>query len=43
MMPLKMKYTHWLRFVWPMMVFLLVFGGIMQRCHDQAGRADEHA
>lgn len=26
---LKMKYTHWLRFVWPMMVFLLVFGGIM--------------
>lgn len=26
---LDMKYTHWLRFVWPMVVFLLVFGGVM--------------
>lgn len=26
---LDMKYSHWLRFVWPMVVFLLVFGGIL--------------
>ncbi|MEG1197232.1 MAG: YfcC family protein [Raoultibacter sp.] len=26
---LDMKYTHWLKFVWPMVVFVLVFGGIM--------------
>ncbi len=24
---LDMKYSHWLRFVWPMVAFLLVFGG----------------
>ncbi|WP_124053922.1 YfcC family protein [Arcanobacterium ihumii] len=24
---LNMKYSHWLRFVWPMVVFVLVFGG----------------
>ncbi|WP_191981032.1 YfcC family protein [Levilactobacillus bambusae] len=24
---LDMKYSHWLRFVWPVVVFLLVFGG----------------
>lgn len=26
---LDMKYTKWLKFVWPMVVFVLVFGGIM--------------
>ncbi len=26
---LDMKYTHWVRFVWPMVVFLMVFGGIL--------------
>ncbi len=26
---LGMKYNHWLKFVWPMVVFLLVFGGIL--------------
>ena len=26
---LNMKYSHWLRFVWPMVAFVLVFGGIM--------------
>ncbi len=25
----RMQYTHWLRFVWPMVVFVLVFGGAM--------------
>ncbi len=24
---LDMKYSHWLRFVWPVVVFVLVFGG----------------
>ncbi len=24
---LDMKYSHWLKFVWPVVVFLLVFGG----------------
>ena len=26
---LDMKYSHWLKFVWPMVVFVLVFGGGM--------------
>jgi hypothetical protein len=26
---LDMKYQHWLRFVWPMVVFVLGFGGAM--------------
>lgn len=26
---LNMRYSHWLRFVWPVVVFLLVFGGIL--------------
>lgn len=26
---LDMKYSHWLKFVWPMVVFVLVFGGAM--------------
>jgi len=26
---LGMKYNHWLRFVWPMVVFLFIFGGAM--------------
>ena len=26
---LNMKYSHWLRFVWPVVVFVLVFGGAM--------------
>ncbi len=26
---LDMKYSHWLRFVWPMVIFTLVFGGAM--------------
>lgn len=26
---LNMKYSHWLKFVWPMVVFVLVFGGIL--------------
>ncbi len=26
---LDMKYTHWLKFVWPMVAFLLSFGGIL--------------
>lgn len=26
---LNMRYSHWLRFVWPMVVFVLVFGAIM--------------
>lgn len=26
---LDMKYSHWLRFVWPMVAFVLGFGGIM--------------
>lgn len=24
---LNMKYSHWLRFVWPVVTFLLIFGG----------------
>ena len=24
---LDIKYSHWLRFVWPMVVFVLVWGG----------------
>ena len=24
---LDMKYSHWLKFVWPVVVFVLVFGG----------------
>ena len=26
---LDMKYSHWLRFVWPVVVFVLVFGGAL--------------
>ncbi|WP_125565812.1 YfcC family protein [Companilactobacillus insicii] len=26
---LNMKYSHWLRFVWPVVVFVLVFGGAL--------------
>jgi uncharacterized ion transporter superfamily protein YfcC len=26
---LDMKYSHWLKFVWPMVVFVLVFGGAL--------------
>lgn len=26
---LNMKFTHWLRFVWPMVAFVLIFGGLM--------------
>ena len=26
---LNMKFQHWVRFVWPMVVFLFVFGGIL--------------
>lgn len=26
---LNMKYSHWLKFVWPMMLFTLIFGGTM--------------
>ncbi|MGO3725144.1 YfcC family protein [Staphylococcus carnosus] len=26
---LNMKYSHWLRFVWPVVVFVMVFGGAM--------------
>lgn len=26
---LKMQYSHWVRFVWPMVVFVLAFGGLM--------------
>ncbi|MDK8646466.1 hypothetical protein QP816_12945, partial [Staphylococcus condimenti] len=26
---LDMKYSHWFRFVWPVVVFVLVFGGAM--------------
>lgn len=26
---LDMKYSKWLKFVWPMVVFVLVFGGIL--------------
>ena len=26
---LNMKYSHWFKFVWPMVVFLLVFGGAL--------------
>ncbi|KRN75245.1 hypothetical protein IV73_GL000403 [Weissella kandleri] len=26
---LDMKYSHWLRFVWPVVAFVLVFGGIL--------------
>ncbi|HGD4543799.1 TPA: hypothetical protein ACIOY0_002183, partial [Streptococcus agalactiae] len=24
---LDMKYSHWLKFVWPVVLFLLIFGG----------------
>jgi len=24
---LDMKYSHWFKFVWPVVVFVLVFGG----------------
>ena len=24
---LDVKYSHWLRFVWPVVLFVLVFGG----------------
>lgn len=24
---LDMRYSHWLRFVWPVVVFVLIFGG----------------
>ncbi|MBD4634599.1 arginine:ornithine antiporter, partial [Xanthomonas citri pv. citri] len=23
------KYSHWLKFVWPLVVFVLVYGGIL--------------
>lgn len=26
---LNMKYSHWFRFVWPMVLFVLLFGGVM--------------
>ncbi|WP_129045330.1 YfcC family protein [Companilactobacillus metriopterae] len=26
---LNMKYSHWVRFVWPVVVFVLVFGGVI--------------
>ncbi|MFT8749012.1 YfcC family protein [Liquorilactobacillus nagelii] len=26
---LNMRYSHWLKFVWPVVVFLLVFGGLL--------------
>ena len=26
---LDMKYSHWLKFVWPMVAFVLGFGGLM--------------
>ncbi|RTE50899.1 YfcC family protein [Actinobaculum sp. 352] len=26
---LDMKFSHWLRFVWPMVVFVLLFGGVL--------------
>ena len=26
---LNMRYSHWLKFVWPMVVFMFVFGGAM--------------
>ena len=26
---LDIKYSHWLKFVWPLVVFVLVYGGIL--------------
>lgn len=26
---LDIKYTHWLKFVWPMVIFVLIFGGAL--------------
>ena len=26
---LDLKYSHWLKFVWPLVVFVLVYGGIL--------------
>ena len=26
---LNMRYSHWFRFVWPVVIFLLIFGGII--------------
>ena len=26
---LDMKYSKWLKFVWPMVLFVLIFGGIL--------------
>ena len=26
---LDMKYSHWLRFVWPVVIFVLVFGSVL--------------